>query len=191
MPIDRKKFFDGIRQQPFDGKLNAGQVSGITAILDEWDRRKLSDLRDLAYMLATTKWETAHTMQPITERGSSGYLRGKKYWPWIGRGYVQLTWDYNYKKMAQLLKASGFKSKAGSIDLVANPELALVPDIAAFILFEGMERGTFTGKKLGDYFTPTKSDWINARRIINGTDEAAAIANIAKAFFTDLTVAAA
>lgn len=189
--LDRKKFFDGIRQQPFDGKLNAGQVSGISAILDEWDRRKLTDLRHLAYMLATTKWETAHTMQPITERGSSGYLRGKKYWPWIGRGYVQLTWDYNYKKMAQLLKASNFQSSAGSIDLVGKPELALVPDIAAFIMFEGMLRGTFTGKSLANYFNAKTSDWLNARRIINGTDEAAAIANIAKAFFTDLTVASA
>lgn len=182
--LDRKKFFDGIRQQPFDGKLNAGQVAGITAILDEWERRGLADLRFLAYMLATTKHETAHTMQPITEYGSQSYLRGKKYWPWVGRGYVQLTWEANYKAMTKLLNAAGF-----DVSLTENPELALDKKVAAFVMFEGMIRGTFTGKKLSDYFTSKSTDWLNARRIINGTDCAAIIASIAKEFFTDLTVA--
>ena len=75
------------------------------------------------------------------------------------------------------------------VALIVNPELALAPDIAAFVMFEGMMRGTFTGKSLSNYFNDKTTDWLNARRIINGTDEAAAIANIAKAFFTDLTVA--
>lgn len=189
--IDRKKFFAGIRQQPFDGKLSAGQVSGTSAILDEWERRELTDLRWLAYMLATTKWETGHTMQPIMESGSQSYLRSKKYWPWIGRGYVQLTWLKNYQKMTQLLHLA---VKAGApaelnVDLTASPDLALRPDIAAFIMFEGMIGGVFTGKKLEDYFNAGKTDWLNARRIINGTDKAAEIASIAKAFFTDLSIA--
>jgi len=184
MVINRKKFFDGIRQQPFDGKLNANQVAGCNGILDEFERRQRTDMRHLAYMLATAKWETAHTMQPITERGSQSYLRGKKYWPWIGRGYVQLTWERNYKAMTQLLNAAGF-----DVSLTINPDLALDPKIAAFVMFEGMERGTFTGKKLSDYFNDAKTDWLNARRIINGTDRAAEIAAIAKAFFADLTTA--
>ena len=192
MPIDRKVFFNGIRQQPFDGKLSSDQVKGCDAILDEWERRQLTDLRHLSYMLATAKWETAHTMQPITERGSRSYLRGKKYWPWIGRGYVQLTWERNYRAMTDLMKAAKFypASTGGArVDLIVKPELALAPDIAAFVMFEGMMRGTFTGKSLSNYFNDKTTDWLNARRIINGTDEAAAIANIAKAFFTDLTVA--
>jgi putative chitinase len=184
--INRQKFFAGIRQQPFSGKLTTGQVSGTSAILDEWERRKqLSDLRWLAYMLATTKWETDHTMQPIKEGGGLAYLKSKRYYPWYGRGYVQLTWDYNYKKMTKLLQAAGFKT-----DLMANPELALDPDVAAFVMFEGMIGGVFTGKKLADYFSKDKTDWLNARRIINGTDKAAEIAAIAKAFFTDLSIAA-
>lgn len=181
MAINRKVFFDGIRQQPFEGKLTAGQVSGTSAILDEWERRKLTDLRDLAYMLATTKWETAHTMQPITEGGSQSYLRGKKYWPWIGRGYVQLTWERNYIAMTKLLNQAGF-----DVSLTDNPELALDKKIAAFVMFEGMTRGTFTGKKLSDYFNDTKTDWLNARRIINGVDKASEIAAIGKMFYADL-----
>lgn len=192
MSINRKIFFDGIRQQPFDGKLNASQVAGCNAILDEFERRQRTDMRHLAYMLATAKWETAHTMQPITEMGPRAYLQGKKYWPWIGRGYVQLTWQRNYQVMTDRMRAAGFRSTAktgGYPDLIERPELALAPDIAAFVMFDGMENGIFTGKKLSDYFNAKTTDWLNARRIINGTDHAAEIAAIAKAFFTDLTVA--
>jgi len=46
--IDRKKFFDGVRQQPFSGKLTKTNVEGMTAVLDEWERRKLTDLRWLS-----------------------------------------------------------------------------------------------------------------------------------------------
>lgn len=189
MAIDRKKFFDGIRQQPFSGKLNKGQVSGIDAILDEWERRKLTDLRWLAYMLGTTKWETDHTMQPIIEGGSQKYLTSKKYYPWIGRGYVQLTWQRNYQAMTDLMKKANFKIDGKVPDLVADKDLAMHPEIAAFVMFEGMIAGTFTGKKLANYFSKSATDWLNARRIINGTDKAAEIAAISKAFYADLLIA--
>jgi hypothetical protein len=182
--IDRKKFFDGIRGSPMPKKLNTGQVKGITVILDEWERRGLTDLRHLAYMLATTFHETAATMQPITEYGSQKYLKAKKYWPWIGRGFVQLTWEPNYIAMQKLLKSAGF-----DVDIVADPDAALRPDVAAFIMFEGMARGTFTGKKLSTYFNAKITDWFNARRIINILDDAAMIASYAKQFYADLQLA--
>lgn len=191
--IDLKIFFDGIRSGPFPGKLSKEQVQGCTAILFEWERRKLTDLRWLAYMLATAYHETAHTMQPIMELGSQKYLRSKKYWPWIGRGYVQLTWEDNYKAMQKLLKAAGF-----NVDICANPDDAMKPDVAAFIMFDGMIRGSFRKKKLADYFNDTKNDPIMARNIINGTrkgeklpDRAEDIATVHKAFHYDLMAAAA
>lgn len=181
--ISRKIFFDGIRSGPFPGKLTAGQVKGITFILDEWERREWTDLRWLAYILATTEWETAHTMQPITELGGKRYLMSKKYWPWIGRGYVQLTWKRNYEAMrAGVLEVTG-------LDIVAEPDNALDPNAAAFIMFDGMLKGTFTGKKLSDFFNDAKTDWVNARKIINGLDKAYEIANVAKMFYADLVVA--
>jgi hypothetical protein len=178
--IDRKKFFSGVRQQPFPGKLTSGQVNGMSAILDEWERRKLTDLRHLAYMLGTTKWETDHTMQPIIEGGSQKYLRSKKYWPWIGRGFVQLTWERNYQAFRLMVK------NLFGVDIIENPDAAMQLGPAAYIMFEGMAKGTFTGKKLSDYFNASKTDWINARRIINGTDRAAEVAGIAKQFYADL-----
>ena len=169
--INREKFFNRIRPL-FKGKLDAKQVQGITAVLDEWDRRKLKDARHLGYMLATDKWETAHTMQPIQELGGLRYLRSKRYWPWIGRGLVQLTWEFNYKKAGDKI----------GVDLISDPDKALDVEIAVKIMFDGMIEGWFTGKKLSDYFNASKNDPINARRIINGIDKAREIAAIAQAF---------
>lgn len=178
--IERKKFFDAIRSSPFPGSLTPGQVDGINCILDEWDRRKLTDLRWLSYMLATTFHETAHTMQPIAEYGKG---KGRRYGEpaanghtYYGRGFVQLTWQANYQKMSDLLE----------VDLVNYPDRAMEPKIATKILFVGMLLGTFTNKKLAHYFGPGVSDWVGARRIINGIDRAQEIATIARKFYAAL-----
>jgi hypothetical protein len=61
---------------------------GDTRLLIEAGR-KYGLLRNrMAYVLATAYHETAHTMKPI-EMGGEKYLQSKKYWPYIGRGYVQ------------------------------------------------------------------------------------------------------
>lgn len=51
------------------------------------------------------------------------------------------------------------------------------------IMFIGMKEGIFTGKKFADYFSPTKEDWVSARRIINGLDKANTIAGHAKKYY--------
>lgn len=122
-----------------------------------------------AYVLATAFWETARTMKPVREYGGEKYLRSKKYYPYVGMGYVQLTWRENYEKAGKKL----------GVDFVGNPKLLLKPEHAAPILVIGMKEGWFTGKKLSDYITLSKSDFKGARRIVNGTDKAAEIAAIA------------
>jgi hypothetical protein len=142
--------------------------------------------RWLAYALATVYHETGSTMLPIREWGRG---KGKPYGIpdritgqiYYGRGLVQLTWAVNYAKFSRLL----------GIDLYHNPDLALEPQPAAKILFSGMINGTFTGKKLGDYFSDTENDLINARRIINGLDQAALIATYYEHFLTALQAATA
>ena len=180
--IDRDKFFARSRETPFGGLMHQGQVDGCTAILDAWEARAgFTDRRWLAYMLATAKWETAHTMKPIEEVGRG---RGRPYGVptqdgrmFYGRGYVQLTWATNYAKMAALTGA----------DLVGHPDFALDPEIAAVILLEGMTGGLFTGVGLPRYFNDAVDDPVNARRIINGTDHAADIAAIHAGFLAGLT----
>lgn len=94
---------------------------------------------------------------------------GKKF---MGRGYSMITGRRNYLDWSDRLK----------LDLWAHPELAERPDIAAKILVVGMRLGTFTGKKLADYITPKKTDYVGSRRIINGKDCAALIAGYATEF---------
>lgn len=188
--MNRRVFFYKIRLEPFRGALSQWTVVGCNAILDEWQRRGLTDLRWLAYMLATVRGECGVNMMPVREGfaksdatarafvARQGYkyaaeVNGQVYY---GRGLVQLTWDRNYREMGKLL----------GIDLLNNPDLALKPDIAAKIMFEGMIRGTFTGKKLSDYFNDSVTDWTNARKIINGLDKAAQFATWGRQFYAAL-----
>ena len=162
-------FFDDVRNSLFGGKLSQGQVEGMEKIINY----STVSLDQLAYVLATVKWETAHTMQPIKEYGSTAYLKSKPYWLYYGRGLVQLTWRDNYAKYG----------------LEKTPDKALEWESSLFVLFDGMTKGLFTGKKLDDYINDNKRDYINARRIINGTDRAKEIAQIADAYRTALIAA--
>jgi putative chitinase len=195
MAIDRKVFFDGVRSDPFHGTLNNSQVQGMSAILDSWETSGLGDLRWLAYMFATVLAECGSNMLPVregfkkTDADARAYVQARGYpyaqvingQVYYGRGLVQLTWEKNYAKMGGLL----------GIDLVNDPDLALDPPTAASIMFKGMTLGTFTGKKLADYFNDNQTDWRNARRIINALDRADEIAGYGQRFFTCLTAATA
>ncbi len=180
-------FFDAVRSSLFGGKLTQSQVSGLEALLAAWERSGDKDDRKLAYLLATAKHETADTLEPIHERGGKAYFN--KYEPgtkigkalgnttpgdgylFRGRGYVQLTGRANYRK-------AGLKM---DVNLLADPELAIKPSIAGMALVRGSLEGWYTGKKLGDYIG-IDADYVNARRVINGTDKAALIAGYADAF---------
>jgi putative chitinase len=184
--IHRDYFFDNVRHYLGSGSLTQDQVDGCTVLLDWFDtenppipeQHHLDD-RMFAYCLATAWHETAFTMQPVTEYGGEDYLKSKPYYPWYGRGYVQLTWDYNYQKQDDKLTLGG--------KLMADPDLALDPTIATKILLLGMADGDFTGKRLGNYFTDDLSDWYNARRIVNGTDKANDIAKYGELFCNAIT----
>lgn len=181
--INRKFFFETVRSRLFGGRLTQQQVDGMTAILDRWEEHHAKDDdRWLAYMLATAYHETDKKMWPIEEYGKG---KGKPYGKpdpetgkvYYGRGLVQLTWKRNYERMSEILK----------VDLVNNPDLALDLDISVRIMFYGMINGTFTGKKLGDYFNESKEDWVQARRIINALDKANLIADHAKKFYSAIS----
>lgn len=174
--IDRKEFYSQLRATLVKGGLNQAQVDGFEAILDEWERRNLTDLRWLAYIMATAWHETAQRMQPIEEFGRG---RGKAYAPtYYGRGFVQITWERNYARLSDVI----------DVDLVTHPEKALEMDNAIQILFEGMIDGLLTGKALSDYFD-RESDWRGARAIVNGKDRAAEIAGYAQKIWDSLRIA--
>lgn len=184
--IDRKVFFDAVRKAL--GALNQPQVDGFTAVLDEFERRRHQvSIPDLAYMLATAWWETGKTMQPVREafyigdfaKAEAWRKRNLRYYPFYGRGLVQLTWERNYRLAGQKLGQN----------FVNNPDLVMRTDLAVKIMFEGMIEGWFTGKALDDYIDDVDEsdaedlrEYANARRIINGTDKASTVAGLALTF---------
>ena len=134
-----------------------------------------------AYVLATAYWETGRTMKPVREafyiserfsKAEAWRKRNLRYYPWYGRGHVQLTWERNYKKASRKL----------GVDFMSDPDKVMKADYSAEILVIGSKEGWFTGKKLSHYITLRKSDFVNARRIINGTDKKHEIAALAKKY---------
>jgi putative chitinase len=93
-----------------------------------------------------------------------------------GRGYVQLTGRRNYARASDVVQH----------DLLADPDAAMRADFATAIMFTGMRDGWFTRVRLADYFSRTKDDPVNARRIINGTDKAQQIAGYHRDFLMAL-----
>jgi hypothetical protein len=182
--MDRAAFYAAVRaSRLFGSSFVHRQVDGIEYILDAAEHRG-TPLQFLAYILATAWHETARTMQPIEEYGRGhGRQYGRPVGPYgkiyFGRGFVQLTWLSNYEKAAAEL----------GVDLVKFPEKALELGNATLILFAGMEQGWFTGKKLADYIGPNGADYVNARRIVNGTDQAEKIAGYARGFEAALRTA--
>lgn len=189
MRIDHTAFFNGYRTAY--GKLTQGMVTGIELLGRNMEADPaLKNVQWAAYMLATVKHECADTWQPIVERGARAYFDkyetgtalGRRLgnvepgdgYRYRGRGYVQITGRANYARMMQVLKLGP------DADLVNDPDQALRPAIAYQIMSVGMIKGLFTGKKLGDYITAGACDYGNARRIINGTDQAARIAGYAR-----------
>lgn len=183
--MERAEFYGTVRSRL--GNVSQSAVDGFEIILDEAERRR-TPVNKLAYILATAWWETAKTMQPVREAFyiASDFAKAEKwrkknlhYYPYYGRGFVQLTWKANYKKAAD---------KFG-VNFVDNPDRVMELRYAVPIMFDGMTEGWFTGKALDDYIDeidePDSKDleeYKQARRVINGTDKWVTIAQIALAF---------
>ena len=173
---NEQAFFDELRSSGIFGKgLKPDQVKGLQTVCNAAKSANWP-IAFTAYALATACHETAYTMQPVREglRASDTWRRKHlRYFPYYGRGYVQLTWEDNYKKADRELNLNGRLTK----DL----DLALDPDIAAQIMVRGMQEGWFAGDKSGKRHTLARhlpadgaasvAQMTSARRIINGTDK--------------------
>ncbi|CDM67183.1 RHS repeat-associated core domain-containing protein [Pyrinomonas methylaliphatogenes] len=155
----------------------------IPLLLAETRRQGLTAAQ-IAYVLATAQHETDQG-RTLTEYASGRAYEGRKDLGntqpgdgprYKGRGYVQLTGRRNYQFYSDLL----------GVDLIDNPELAADPQIAAFITIHGMMNGVFTGIKLSRYVNDRRTDFVNARRVVNGLDRARLIARYARGYLRAL-----
>lgn len=78
----------------------------IESITQECQSQGLVLDTQIAYVLATTQWETAQTFEPVREafwKSKEWRKENFRYYPYHGRGYVQLTWKSNYQKYSNIL----------------------------------------------------------------------------------------
>lgn len=181
----KKKFNIKSLSQPFVNSINC-----LMFMFNKHSSLGGTNPLNIAYLLATSWHETAHTMLPIKEYGGYKYL--SKYDTgrlakvlgntpeadgdgvfYAGRGHVMITGKENYRKFSALL----------NVDFLTFPDLALDLKLSAEILTLGSLQGMFTGKQLSDYIkNGDTTNFVSARRVINGTDKANLIASYAVKF---------
>ncbi|NEO43738.1 MAG: hypothetical protein F6K55_06205 [Moorea sp. SIO4A3] len=147
-------------------------------IVDEAKRQGITQLEQIAYILATAQhesnmgqyWEEIADGTAYDGRADLGNTLpgdGPRY---KGMGLVHITGRRNYALVGDKL----------GIPLLEKPELAKEPKYALVILTKGMVEGWFTGRTLDRYIKPGLVDYVGARRIVNGTDRAQKIAGHAR-----------
>jgi hypothetical protein len=148
----------------------------VAAIREECQRQGVTLKNQIAYILGTSEWESGFTV--VRERFTVAHepqRRGLTYYPYYGRGFVQLTLEGNYKHYSTLL----------GVDLVGDPDLALQPDIALYVLVHGMMHGSF-GIALPTFVNATQTDFLHARQSVNVMDRATEIAALANGWLRRL-----
>jgi predicted chitinase len=175
-----KEFFDAVRAA--FGPLSRNQVNGLNILLAA---TKGLPLKHRAYVLATAwhetgpedsvlhmtpcreKWGPTEAQQRYEGHEKLGNTQPGDGYRFLGRGYVQITGRANYRRASRLVGK----------DLLATPSLAQRPEIASVIIVDGMVNGWFTGKRMADF-----DNYADMRRVVNGTDKAALIADYAVKF---------
>lgn len=191
--INKKTFFDlyRVNLDP-DKKLSQSEVTAINQFIDFVNPIfKNFTIPQWAYIFATVFHETNATFLPVREAywmSEDWRRKNLRYYPFYGRGYVQITWPENYDYFTWLLK----------VDFKKNPDLAMIPEYAFKILVHGFQYGVFSKRKINgkwvnnkisDFINAKTKDYLNARRCINLLDKAALIASYAKSFESIITKA--
>lgn len=121
-------------------------------------------------MIATVAIETARTFAPVREAFwlDEDYRRTLRYYPYYGRGYIQLTHQSNYAAYGPKIAALwGTSPDQPDFDLVGEPDRALDPDISAAVsaLYFRDHGGD------GQARIPAAAaigNWVEVRRLVQG-----------------------
>lgn len=175
------KFYDQIRPHL---SLTTQNVQGFDRILHYLESKK-TQINSAAYLLATAWWETNKQMWPIKEAywlSETWRKNNLRYYPWYGRGLIQVTWKENYIKVARMIGVP-------ETTFTNDPDKLMEWQYALPALLIGAQEGIYTGKGLDDYIddidesdAEDHKEYVAARRVVNGTDKAATIANLALKF---------
>jgi hypothetical protein len=124
----------------------------------------------------TDNWNTLREYDGPNQAIRYGYSGGSNFY---GRGFIQLTHNYNYLKFQNIT----------SRPLVSNPDLMITDlSLSSWIAVYGCLNGTFTGARLDAYVNNSNTDFYNARRVINGTDKADVISGYSGGYLNLLNI---
>lgn len=125
-----------------------------------------------AYALATARYEldlglaTIDLNQSEEDGGARSTTAQSTGTPlFIARGYLSIAGHDAYREWSNRL----------GVDLVAHPDKAASPIVAAKILVTGMMLGTFTGRTLGEFVNSDVVNYDDARQVVNDGDNAAEV----------------
>lgn len=162
----------------------------LDAVRDNWplvytalSRLGIADRPVCMAAIGTIAVETAHTFLPVEEAfwlSDAWRWANLRYAPHWGRGYVQLTWLSNYQRYSRFVS----EILGRPIDLVANPALAMVPEIAAAVLAAYLVHHPTDDANLIPE-AARRGDWREVRRLVQGgsagLDELVACVNVLQA----------
>lgn len=175
----------------FPRPLDEAGYEGFSRIVDRAMRGCVEAVeQQTAYILATAYWESALTFLPVREGLAKTDAEAREYVcklydegkirvnyaepaengeSFYGRGYVQLTWEKNYRGIGDHLigDPNWFYDR---------PDDVMRPDLAAIIMVRGMVDGIFTEHRLGDHINRDKVDYLHARQTVNRMDRAETLA---------------
>ena len=189
--MDKSTFYATLRKRKnplFGDRISDRQIAGMEGIIKAFTDEVGEpdpDLRAkfLAYTLATAYHETARRMSPVREtlansdeqainrlerwarqngRTTNIYWRPEPPYghAYFGRGQVQLTWKSNYEA----------SSEDAGVDLVADPNKMLDPEISARVMIRGLLDGRWNAHGVGLMTYLRREDLQGARRTVNITD---------------------
>lgn len=136
-------------------------VKNLPGIIEEMAKAGLTSKNNLVGIVATIHVETEiDPFNPIEEidgrNNASGANGGRPYGggaEYFGRGYIQITHDYNYKEAGNGIGLGD--------QLVNDPAMALRPEIAAKVT-------SWFWKARGVAKAADAGDWRQVRKIVNG-----------------------
>lgn len=135
----------------------------LTAVGEYWplvalelERRGVTSRENWAAAIGTIAIETASTFAPVREAYwlSEAWRRNNlRYYPWYGRGFIQLTWEYNYQAAGDRI----------GVDLISDPDRAMAPTAAAaiFAWYWALARPSIPP-------AADRRDWPEVRRQVQG-----------------------